>query len=248
MIRTYLLTVMATLLLTPFTAMAEPESKTTVISVGLFPNDYPPLFWHGEKKGIIQLTLQAIEEVSQFRFEPRFYPFNRLIMNVEKGELDLEAWTSTAWRGHLKDKVYFTKPVAQHCEIMVFPAEKSFSINKPEQLFAKKVGTVQNFTFPSYEPLFTSQKITRVDALDENHVLKMLSFGRTDLAFMDDLVAQHLIKTQWPDQFELGDRFDCVPIVFMFSKNKTVEGQAIDKILQNLKEKGTIDEIINQFR
>ena len=248
MIKKYFLAVVATILLSSSLTQAQKEPPTKTIRVGLYPNDYPPLFWHSEKKGIIQLTLQAIEQVSHFQFEPRYYPFNRLIMKVEKGELDLEAWTSTAWRKHLQDSVYFTDPVAQHCEVMVFPISKQFEVNEKQTLFSKKVGTVQGFTYPSYQDLFSSQDVIRVDALDENHVLKMLSFGRTDLAFMDQLVALHLMKTQWHGQFEIGERFDCVPIVFMFSKNKTAEGQAINKILQELKAQGVIDRIINQFR
>ncbi len=87
----------------------DPSLSTETITVGFFPEDYPPLYWHQGKKGIIQQTLDLISERSRFRFEPKHYPFNRLIKNVGNGSLDLEAWTSPAWRQAIKDKVYFTE-------------------------------------------------------------------------------------------------------------------------------------------
>ncbi|WP_461535942.1 substrate-binding periplasmic protein [Spongorhabdus nitratireducens] len=227
-------------------ATAQQEKK--VITVGLYPEDYPPLFWHQEKQGIIQLTLEAIERVSNYQFETQVYPFNRLIKKVADGELDLEAWTSPAWRQNVKDHVFFTSPITEHCEVMVFPKGKKIQVQSAPDLFGKKVGTVASFTFPSYQDHFESKKITRVDALDENHVFKMLSFGRTELAFMDALVAQHLMKSNWSKEFELGERFDCVPVAFMFSKDKAEDGREINKILQQLKQQGKIEEILDRFR
>ena len=105
----------------------------------------------------------------------------------------------------------FTEPFTQHCEVMIFLKNKSLKIDNPKQLIGKKVGTVQNFTFPSYSHYFSNNSIYRVSASNEKGVLNMLKYGRSDLAFMDEIVASHLIKTKYNNEFELKNTFDCVP-------------------------------------
>ncbi len=212
-----------------------------------FPEDYPPLFWHDEREGIIEQTLAAISERSHFLFERKLYPFNRLIQHVAEGKLDLEAWTSPAWRQSVKDKVYFTEPFTRHCEIMVFLKDKPFHVESPKDLIGKKVGTVQGFTFPSYTDYFDSNKIQRISGNDEEGVLHMLKHGRSELAFMDELAANYLLKQKQFNSFESKNHFDCVPITFMFNKEKETTGKKINEILLNLKQEGIIEKIKNNF-
>jgi ABC-type amino acid transport substrate-binding protein len=72
--------------------------------------------------------------------------------------------------------------------------------------------------------------------------------GRNDAALMDELVARYLIKTRFLDTFKIGKQFDCVPIVFMFSKNAARKGKEINKILQDMKTEGIIDNILEEYR
>ena len=160
----------------------------------------------------------------------------------------MEPWTSPAWRESVKDKVYFTEPFTQHCETMVFKKGESYEVKKPNELMGKKVGTVQNFTYPSYKELFKNKSIHRVSGSNEHGVLRMLTHGRSDLAFMDKIAASFLIKREYANTLEMKNTFDCVPITFMFNKKNTAIGKEISDILQKLKSDNTIIRIKNKFR
>lgn len=229
----------------PLRAHAKNE---VIIRVGLLPQDYPPLFWIEEDKGIVKDILKAVSENSRFRFEFSYYPFNRLINKVVSNELDMETWTSSVWRAKYKQDTYFTTPISEHCEVTVFRKGESFEANSPVVFIGKRIGVVQNFTFPSFEPFFDEGSIHRADASNEQGVLKMLAHKRTDLALMDQTVFDHLASNDTQDMFETGSVFDCVPISFMFNKNKEQHGKEIDNVLQKLKRKGVIDKIINKYQ
>lgn len=224
------------------------NEETITINYGLFPDDYPPLFQHNGSQGIIQLTLEAISERSRFRFEPKLYPFNRLIQMVGAGELDLEAWTSSAWRSSLKGKVYFTDPVTEHCEVIILTVSSNLQVNTPEDLIGKRLGVVQDFTFMSFQKFFDNQQIKRVDSSNEERVLNLLKHGRSDAVLMDALIAQYLMKTAYSGIFKTGKHFDCVPVSFMFSKKSEAYGREINQILQKMKQEGVIERILKKFR
>ncbi len=221
--------------------------KEEVIRVGLLSENYPPLFWRDEDKGIVKEVLKAVSENSRFTFEYSYYPFNRLISKVINNELDVEAWTSPAWRTPYKQQTYFTNAIAEHCEITIFRKNESFKTPSPDSIVGKRLGVVQNFTFPSFEPFFANKSIYRADGSNEQGVLKMLAYKRTDLALMDRTVADYLLNNQFPDQFETGSVFDCVPVSFMFNINKNQQGKEIDKVLQRLKRDGVIESILKKY-
>ncbi|WP_172806823.1 substrate-binding periplasmic protein [Endozoicomonas arenosclerae] len=233
------------LLASPF---SQAQEERVTITTGFFPTDYPPLFWIDDKKGIVQKTLDAVSQRSHFDFREHYYPFNRIIHKVGNGSLDLEAWTSPQWRERVADKVYFTEPFSEHCEVIVQPKDSLLKINRPGDLQGKRLGVVQNYTFNTFEPFFQSGEVIRNNSKDEEHVLKLLEKGRNDAALMDELVARYLMKTRFKGEFKLGKTFDCVPITFMFSKSVEKHGKAINKILQELKSEGVIDQILEEYR
>ena len=69
-------------------------NQRETLLVGLFPQDYPPLYWHDERKGIIEKILDKVSSVSRFDFIYTSAPFHRLIQRVAKGKIDLEPWSS----------------------------------------------------------------------------------------------------------------------------------------------------------
>ncbi len=222
--------------------------KEVVIRVGLLQQDYPPLFWIEEDKGIVKDILKAVSENSRFRFEFSYYPFNRLINKVVSNELDMETWTSPVWRTKYKQHTYFTNPISEHCEVTVFRKGEAIKASSPAVFIGKRIGVVQNFTFPIFEPFFDEGSIHRADASNEQGVLKMLAHKRTDLALMDQTVFEHLASNDPQDIFEIGSLFDCVPVSFMLNINQEQHGKEIDTVLQKLKRKGIIDKIINNYQ
>lgn len=223
----------------------DPPRET--LQVGVFPDDYPPLYWHDERQGIVERLLKKISSVSRFDFSYTRAPFNRLIHKVATGRIDLETWTSEAWRSRVSSQVYFTAPYAEHCEILVYRRNNVFPVTSPSDLHGKRLGVVKGFTFNSFTKLFASKVIYRINSSNEERVLNLLLHGRTDAALMDQLIASYLFRTTYPNQFQKGNQFDCVPVSFMFSKKKIKQGIKISKILQQLKKEGFIDRLMNEF-
>ncbi|WP_422410758.1 MULTISPECIES: substrate-binding periplasmic protein [unclassified Endozoicomonas] len=234
-------------LLLPSTLALADQNRIT-ISTGMYPTDYPPLSWKDGRKGIVQKTLEAISERSDFDFTEEYYPFNRIIYKVGNGSLDLQAWSSPQWREGVSGKVYFTEPFAEHCEIIVQLQGSKLEVNQPGDLQGKRLGVVQNYTFKTFEPYFQSGEVIRHNSRDEVHALKLLEKGRNDAALMDEMVARHLIKTRFAGLFVTGKTFDCVPVTFMFSKSAEKHGIKINRILQKLNSEGVIDQIIKMYR
>ncbi|MET4695727.1 substrate-binding periplasmic protein [Endozoicomonas lisbonensis] len=235
-------------------AFANPDVNTKndanqreTLLVGVFPQDYPPLYWHDERKGIIEKLLDKVSSVSRFDFAYRSVPFHRLIQRVAKGKIDLEAWTSRSWRFRVKDNVYFTSPYADHCEIMIFQKDHVFPVNQPADLAGKRLGVVKGYVYNSFTELFAKKTIYRINSSNEERVLNLLSYGRTDAALIDQLIADYLLSTTYPQAFARGNKFDCVPVSFMFSKTKIKQGMEISKVLQTLKNEGFIDQLLEEF-
>ncbi|WP_252178951.1 transporter substrate-binding domain-containing protein [Endozoicomonas sp. 4G] len=231
-------------------ALTLADEDRIAISTGLFPTNYPPLFWidgKDGKKGIVQKILEAVSQRSNYDFVEEYYPFNRIIYKVGNGSLDLEAWSSPQWRERVAEKVYFTEPFSEHCEVIVQLKYSDQGVSQPSDLRGKRLGVVQNYTYKTFEPYFQSGEVIRNNSKDELHVLKLLEKGRSDAALMDELVAQHLMKTRFTGLFATGKRFDCVPVTFMFSKSAEQHGKKINTILQELKAEGVIDQILEEY-
>ena len=230
-----------------FSSQIQPAQRETLL-VGVFPEDYPPLYWHDERKGIIEKLLDKISSTSRFDFTFERAPFNRLIHKVATSRIDIEPWTSEAWRSRVASKVYFTTPYARHCEVLVYNKDNIFSVNTAADLTGKRLGVVKGYTFNSFTELFSNKSIYRVNSSSEERVLNLLSHRRTDVALIDQLIAAHLFKTKYPNQFVTGNQFDCVPVSFMLSKTKIKQAIEISEILQKLKKEGFIDQLLIEVK
>ncbi|UYM14790.1 substrate-binding periplasmic protein [Endozoicomonas euniceicola] len=228
-------------------AIEHDTNQRETLLVGLFPQDYPPLYWHDERKGIIEKLLDKVSSVSRFDFIYKSAPFHRLIQRVAKGKIDLEPWSSQVWRFRVKDSVYFTSPYAEHCEVIIFQKGHVFPVSQPADLAGKRLGVVKGFVYNSFTELFAKKTIYRVNSSNEERVLNLLNHGRTDAALIDQLVADYLLSTTYPQTFTRGGKFDCVPVSFMFSKTKIRQGMEISKVLQTLKNEGFIDQLLEEF-
>ncbi|AMO57804.1 hypothetical protein GZ77_13050 [Endozoicomonas montiporae] len=230
----------------PYAEESVPRQRET-LTVGVFPQDYPPLHWHDARKGIIEKLLDKVSSVSHFDFVFSKAPFHRLIMKVEKGKIDLEPWTSEVWRTRVKDNAYFTSPYTEHCEVLIFQKDRSFPVKRPFDLAGKRLGVVKGYAFQSFSKLFAKNVIYRVNSSNEERVLNLLSRGRTDAALIDELIADYLLKTTYSQAFVKSSTFDCVPVSFMFHKSKLRQGVEINKILQTLKKEGFIEQLLKGY-
>ena len=256
MYRLYTLIIAVSLNLLAFSSTADSIKKSVTdngpaqretLKVGVFPQDYPPLYWHDARKGIIEKLLDKISSVSRFDFVYTSAPLNRLMMKVSNGKIDLEPWSSEVWRSRIKDSVYFTSSYAEHCDRLIFQKGLSFPVDRPADLSGKRLGVVKSYVFKSFTELFAKNVIYRVNSSNEERALNLLNHGRTDAALIDQLIANHLLKTTYPQTFEKGKTFDCVPVSFMFRKAKLRQGIEINQVLQTLKKEGFIEQLLEGY-
>ncbi|MCW9036068.1 MAG: transporter substrate-binding domain-containing protein [Alphaproteobacteria bacterium] len=221
----------------------------------IFPEDgYAPYLLpksHGHK-GIMVETLSSALSSQGYTVEINHMPEFRGHMMLEKGKGHFfptaREWTKTP------DKYLWTEPVLSVADNIITRSDSKRSISSIDDLKGLSLGTLYQFTYPSFEPYFITGQINRIDGRNVAQLIKMLLRGRIDAIILDKNILAWEIRNN-PNYvltaFQISKQtYDPVQYRFMVAKQGKLKPvvQAFNKALSGMLQSGKLKKIIESYR
>lgn len=218
------------------------QSQADTFEVGFY--DYPPMMIEEGRRGIYQDILDELAELTGDRFNVQYFPYPRIGLLFNEGQLDIEPGVYPGWVQHQAQPGIFSVPFGKVVDVLVFAPNKAFPVKHPEDLRGKSLGMVRGYAYPELLPLISSGQLDRRNALNEQQLLGMLSKSRFDQILVNKAVAQYnLLLVPEYRQLEIGDVVSSYDVSMRVHPRHAAWLDKLDAAIVQLKQQGTIDRI-----
>ncbi len=240
--------VTAILLITsPFAQIGAAENYRVMLQVESFP---PYSFEQNDSRtGIIKDLFTALVKETGDTVEYVRVPFKRALYQFDMGKIDIEPMSNPIWRQSSSLKALYSIPFAASEEILLFNADKYFTVNSPEDILGRTVGVISGYYYPVYTPYFDDGRIKPYPLPSEHKLIRLLLAGRLDQALMNKDFAQYQIKTQkLAGKLIVGKPCSILDMMIRFHPSINNAVPRFNKAIQKLLNDGTIEDIYDRYR
>lgn len=221
-------------------------ARGETFEVGFY--DYPPMMIEDGRRGIYQDILDALAELTGATFNVQYYPYPRIGLLFNEGQLDMEPGVYPGWVQHQPRPGIFSVPFGKVVDVLVFAPDKRFALQRPEDLRGKSVGMVRGYAYPELTPLVDSGQLDRRNALNEQQLLGMLARSRFDQIIVNKAIAQyHLREVAAYRQLEIGDVISSYDVSMRVQPRHAAWLDKLDAAIIQLKQQGTIEKIYARY-
>ncbi|EDY86249.1 ABC-type amino acid transport/signal transduction system, domain protein [gamma proteobacterium HTCC5015] len=223
--------------------------------------EWPPyITQHSDSNGYVAAIIREAFAASGHRAEHQFLPWARALLEAREGKY-VGLYPEYYDPERLGDFVFsdpfpggpvgFYKRVDRDIQYRHDPRlDKAAAI---DSLAAYKFGVVRGYL---NDPYFDrSEQLTKQESPSDLANLRLLFHQRVDLIFIDQLVAEHLVKTSMPaasrDALEMMQPpLTYKPLYVVFSKAHPQHQKAADAFnrgLQELRHSGRLDKLLKEY-
>ncbi len=175
-------------------------------------------------------------------------PRKRIGVEVRAGKADILCENNPKW-SEAPEQYVWSEPLFEW-SIVIFGHNSTPKLNNVANIPAgSTISTVLGYHYPALDPFFNNGKLTREDAITEQNVILKLNAGRTDYGVSESLVLSWYKKTNpnhhvspWQLAISSIGSHCAIPL-----KGKIPSAIIIDA-LEELKRKGSIENILNKYR
>jgi polar amino acid transport system substrate-binding protein len=225
--------------------LAQGASADT-FKVGFY--DYPPMMIEDGRSGIYQDILDELAKLTGDRFDVQYYPYPRLGLLFNEGQLDIEPGVYPGWVQNQPVPGLFSAPFGKVIDVLVFAPHKAFPVKQPEDLRGKSVGMVRGYAYPELAPLVASGQLDRRNALNEQQLLSMLAKSRFDQIIVNKAVAQYnLLQIAEYRRLEIGDVVSAYDVSMRVQPKHAAWLDRLDAAIVQLKQQGIIEKIYARY-
>ncbi|MDG1580524.1 transporter substrate-binding domain-containing protein [Pseudomonas sp. GOM6] len=225
---------------------AAQHAQAETFEVGFY--DYPPMMIEDGKRGIYQDILDELAKLTGDTFNVQYYPYPRISLLFNEGQLDIEPGVYPGWVKHQAKPGIFSVPFGKVVDVLVFAPNKAFPVKQPEDLRGKSLGMVRGYAYPELLPLISSGQLDRRNALNEQQLLSMLSKSRFDQILINKAVAQYnLLMIPQYRQLKIGDVVSSYDVSMRVHPRHAAWLDRLDAAIVQLKQQGTIDKIYARY-
>tara|TARA_R110002073_G_scaffold42899_3_gene119636 strand:- start:1277 stop:2071 length:795 start_codon:yes stop_codon:yes gene_type:complete len=237
------------------TAFANEEAPSQdaerVFRFNVSPNGYPPyLITEGDKQsGIMWDVVVLVAKQLDYRVVAEKIPRKRVDQMLMDGYID-GTTRAKEWTDNPEDFV-FTDPVVNIEEVLFVPKDSAFQFEVPEDLLSKTLVTHLGYHYPALEPYFESGDIRRFDvSKDRDMFLYVLHGEDLDAAIADRLVGKWILRNEGLQRefTTTSTKLSEYGFRLMLRKEWAPFANAFNRELQALRENGTLDEILSNYR
>lgn len=215
-------------------------------TVGFY--DYPPMMIEAGRRGIYQDILDELSKLTGDRFEVQYYPYPRIGLLFNEGQLDIEPGVYPGWVKHQARPGLFSVPFGKVIDVLVFARHKAFPVKRPEDLRGKSVGMVRGYAYPELATLVESGQLDRRNGLNEQQLLSMLAKSRFDQAIVNKAVAQYnLLQVDDYRHLEIGDAISSYDVSMRVQPRHAAWLERLDMAIVQLKQRGIIERIYARY-
>lgn len=206
--------------------------------------DYPPMMIEDGRRGIYQDILDALAKLTGDRFNVQYYPYPRLGLLFNEGQLDIEPGVYPGWVQSQPTPGVFSVPFGKVVDVLVFAPRKAFAVKQPEDLRGKSVGMVRGYAYPELATLVASGQLDRRNGLNEQQLLSMLAKSRFDQIIVNKAIAQyHMHEMPEYRRLEIGDVISSYDVSMRVHPRHADWLDELDAAIVQLKQQGIIEKI-----
>ena len=222
------------------------QALAATFEVGFY--DYPPMMIEANKSGVYQDIFSALSKLMGDEFNIRYYPYPRIGLLFNNGQLDIEPGVYPGWVQGQAIPGVFSIAFGKVVDVLVFQSGKRFAVKSPADLAGKAVGLVRGYAYPDLRDLIESGQIERRNGLNEQQLLTMLAASRFDQVIVNKAVAQYNIqKVPEYRHFEVGDVMNAYDVSMRVSPEQAVWLPKLNAAILELKKTGVIDKIYAKY-
>ena len=207
---------------------------------------YPPFGYRNEANEIVGFDIDLAKEVTsrmgvELKLQPIVWDSN--ILELDSGNIDC-IWSGFTMSEERKEQVAFTDPYIDNHQVIVVPADSD--IQTKADLSGKTVGVQAGSSAVdaiNNDSATASTFKELVQMKDNVLLLTEVKAGTVDAGVLDEWVAQTYCASQ-PDVYRmLDENFGAEEFGVGFRKGDLQLRDAINEILNDMKEDGTYDKI-----
>lgn len=216
----------------------------TVHSIGWEP------YWivkYGGVSGIFSDVMKELGkrvEIELVESEP--LPVIRAHKAFVDGDIVLECCINPAWRQEdgQGEVSLWTDTVMTVEEVLIFPKNKSFTFNKPEDLSGKKVATIHGYAY------FNEQYFERDDSINNISLVRKVAQNRSDVGIIDRNELEYIYRHHTALKntvIEIGPIFHFHELKLRIHTNRSEWVEIFNKAITEMHRDGTMDLIIQSY-
>ena len=219
------------------------ESYTVLSYHGANP---PYSYFEGDiMKGIFPDIFARISELSGHQFTFVTFSVARGLRLFDQGKVDIEPGINPIWRSHTKVPGIYSEFYASSREIVV--ASQYRQERTPLDLYHKVLGVVRGYRYGEFEQHFAPGKIVKVDSRSEVELLAQIEHGNIDYAILGEASALFYINKNKRTSFKPVLLVSDLPVAMRLQPHLRVLRSELNKILDDMKQRGEIDTIYAKY-
>lgn len=221
------------------------EEDTLKLAVYL-PQSPPYMFIDlntGSVTGILPDIIKMYTEQHELRFAYQYLNRVRAEKSLYSGSADVSL-LAPAWVEH-PDKLIYSDPLYRNGDrfYAISPLPKEITFN------GQVVCTREFFKYPIFDQLVAKKKVIRMDTESEISQLKMLLSGRCDYAYLNEWVADYMIRNDFSfAKFYRADTtFDSSNGILAFNPKWQKRLPEFNEFIRQIKQSGELTKIVNSY-
>ena len=174
-------------------------------------------------------------------------PRARVQNAMDHGEVDIRCHVSPSWLPNLSGDYSWSVPLLVQRDLLIGRRDSPTSVNLAG-LPRQSIGTVRGYNYPTLQPLFDSDRLTREDARNQEQVLEKLLAGRYHYAVSNQWTLDWFNQRLLPDRQLQSVALVHEQTVGCYVRNDPkVPVQRILNTLLQMKTSGEINDIIRLY-
>jgi len=202
-----------------------------------------------ENKGILMDIFTEIARILEYRVNIVSYPEKRDMVMLDKGLIDFR-FDGKKWVDN-PDRYFWSDPILESSDVLVFRKDDPVRFKNLWDLAGTTLITHLGYNYPPLSPYFTSGRIKRSDAPNNQSMLRMLKGERGDAAVMNKRVALWVMKNSRflsRSGFSFSSPVDSSPMALQyFSPEWHAFIRGFNRELAEMKADGRIKEILADY-
>ncbi len=239
-----------TFMLLVFTIFLAIQGYASEKEIFLTSAEYPPYYGEElENQGCItEIIREAFKRVG-YEVKVKFYPWKRAERLAEEGFSD---GMFPPWKTEEREKMFvFSNPIPPPNIIGFYKRkDEKITFKTYQDLQPYRIGSVLGYAYPTD---FLKSDLRNSKAYTDEMLIKNLVMGRIDLAIIDKMQAEYLLKTKFPKrrgQFEFMEPpLEILQQYLVISKKKKNAQKKVNDFNRGLKtiiDDGTFEKILKK--
>lgn len=230
------------------TLAAEKKKLVTVIGVNMtapFLLDTPNK--EHDPKGLTTDYINELASILGEGIEIRVLPKFRIRENFEKGEIDLNCYTTKEWAGGDNEKFQWSVPLFQVVDQLVSSQGPVRSLG---DIRGATVGTVLRYQYPGiFEEAIKKGELFRDEVKTEDALLNMLSKKRINYGVIGHVQLQYFMKNNPGTYIHRSTLVLSENVIRCWvRRGSTLSIERLDAAIEQMKSSGRLETIFAQYR